>query len=99
MGRYAPELQQHLFWMAVFSVMLFIPLASARTLDVRDGDDTCKEMLDHWLRDSGLPSGPPCMIPGNADFYGLGVRLGIYLTWISSWIANNFVAGEMAGSE
>jgi hypothetical protein len=41
---------------------------------------------------------PYCEIRGNSDFYGLGVRLGIYFTWLTSWIANNFLADEMAGA-
>ena len=28
---------------------------------------------------------------GNQDLYGLGVRLGIYLQWITAFIANNFL--------
>jgi hypothetical protein len=44
-------------------------------------------------------AGPPgCMIPGNSDFYGFGVRVGVYLTWVSSWLANNFVESEMEGN-
>ncbi|KAI1621399.1 hypothetical protein EDD37DRAFT_114260 [Exophiala viscosa] len=38
---------------------------------------------------------------GNSDFYGLGVRLGLYLQWLSSLIANPFLHGErrsMAGA-
>lgn len=30
--------------------------------------------------------GPPfCAITGNNDFYGIGVRMGIYLAWLTSW--------------
>lgn len=32
------------------------------------------------------------------DYYGLGVRLGIYFTWFSSWIANNYVPSEIEGA-
>lgn len=28
-------------------------------------------------------------IEGNSDFYGLGIRVGIYLQWFSSWISNS----------
>ncbi|KAH6991284.1 hypothetical protein BKA56DRAFT_574166 [Ilyonectria sp. MPI-CAGE-AT-0026] len=28
-----------------------------------------------------------CKIKGNPDFYGRGIRLGIYLQWISSWMS------------
>jgi hypothetical protein len=27
-------------------------------------------------------------IEGNSDFYGLGIRIGVYLQWFSSWISN-----------
>lgn len=27
-------------------------------------------------------------IKGNPDFYGLGIRIGVYLQWFSSWISN-----------
>ena len=35
--------------------------------------------------------GPECAIKGNSDFYGLGIRIGIYLQWITSFLANHFV--------
>ena len=41
---------------------------------------------------------PHCELLGNSDFYGLGVRLGIYFSWLTSWIANNFLPSEMSGS-
>jgi hypothetical protein len=32
----------------------------------------------------------PCpSIEGNSDFYGLGIRIGVYLQWLSSWISNS----------
>jgi hypothetical protein len=27
-------------------------------------------------------------IEGNPDFYGLGIRIGVYLQWLSSWLSN-----------
>ncbi|KAH9237220.1 hypothetical protein K456DRAFT_1720931 [Colletotrichum gloeosporioides 23] len=27
-----------------------------------------------------------CAIDGNGDLYGLGVRIGVYCQWVSSWI-------------
>ncbi len=32
------------------------------------------------------------------DYYGLGVRLGIYLSWVQAWVAFNFVPSEIAGA-
>jgi hypothetical protein len=31
---------------------------------------------------------------GNPDFYGMGIRIGIYLQWLSSLTANAFLPGE-----
>lgn len=31
-----------------------------------------------------------CSIPGNSDFYGLGIRIGIYLQWVTTFLANHF---------
>ncbi|EXJ70502.1 uncharacterized protein A1O5_06571 [Cladophialophora psammophila CBS 110553] len=39
-----------------------------------------------------------CPISGNSDYYGLGVRMGIYSQWMTSWIANNFLCEEIIGS-
>ena len=33
---------------------------------------------------------------GNADFYGLGIRLGMYLQWLAQLLANVFLRGEWA---
>lgn len=32
------------------------------------------------------------------DYYGLGVRLGIYFAWMQAYIANNFLASEIASA-
>ena len=39
-----------------------------------------------------------CSSEFSADYYGLGVRVGIYLTWLTSWIANVFMPEEIAGA-
>ncbi|EXJ89136.1 hypothetical protein A1O3_02200 [Capronia epimyces CBS 606.96] len=47
------------------------------------------------------PEGPKeegCPIVGNSDYYGLGVRMGIYSAWLTSWFANNFLPEEIIGS-
>src|SRR5436305_7993666 len=50
--------------------------------------------------ESSNPSSPPeplhCSSKFSGDYYGLGVRLGIYFTWLSSWLANTFVEDEIA---
>lgn len=35
-----------------------------------------------------------CSIAGDGDFYGVGVRYGIYLSWFASWFGNNFLRRE-----
>lgn len=32
-----------------------------------------------------------CGFEGNPDFYGLGIRVGIYLQWITAYLANHFL--------
>ncbi|KIY03897.1 uncharacterized protein Z520_00589 [Fonsecaea multimorphosa CBS 102226] len=32
-----------------------------------------------------------CSIVGDGDFYGLGVRIGIYASWFASWVSNSFL--------
>ncbi|KAF1991724.1 hypothetical protein K402DRAFT_322668, partial [Aulographum hederae CBS 113979] len=32
-----------------------------------------------------------CTFDGNPDFYGLGIRIGIYLQWITALLANHFL--------
>jgi len=45
-----------------------------------------------------IDSRPDCGLDGNADFYGLGIRLGIYLQWITSLLANLFLKESIEGS-
>lgn len=44
------------------------------------------------------PASLDCSSQFSGDYYGLGVRLGIYFTWLSSWLANVFVPSEIAGA-
>ena len=39
-----------------------------------------------------------CQTARASDYYGLGVRLGIYFTWLQTWIANNFLSSEISGA-
>jgi hypothetical protein len=36
-----------------------------------------------------------CSITGNTDFYGLGIRVGIYLQWLTSLLANQYLHEEI----
>lgn len=35
---------------------------------------------------------------GNSDLYGLGIRIGVYLQWVSSWLSNTFDSDSVAGT-
>jgi hypothetical protein len=39
-----------------------------------------------------------CLSDSATDYYGLGVRLGIYFTWLGSYIANTLLPTEFAGA-
>ncbi|MCJ1398165.1 hypothetical protein MMC11_001362 [Xylographa trunciseda] len=39
-----------------------------------------------------------CSSKYGADYYGIGVRLGIYFSWLTSWIANVFLPEEIASA-
>jgi hypothetical protein len=39
-----------------------------------------------------------CSSKFSGDYYGLGVRLGIYFIWLTSWVANTFVEEEISGA-
>lgn len=39
-----------------------------------------------------------CQTARASDYYGLGVRLGIYFTWVQTYIANNFLPDEISGA-
>jgi hypothetical protein len=36
-----------------------------------------------------------CTFPGNPDLYGLGIQVGVYLQWISGFLANCFRADSV----
>ncbi|KAL5322090.1 hypothetical protein ACEPPN_010059 [Leptodophora sp. 'Broadleaf-Isolate-01'] len=41
---------------------------------------------------------PSCQTARAADYYGLGVRLGIYFTWLQTYIANALLSSEISGA-
>lgn len=41
---------------------------------------------------------PACGYTGNSDIYGLGIRIGIYLQWFSTWLSTAFIPEEMLGT-
>jgi hypothetical protein len=39
-----------------------------------------------------------CSTGSSADYYGFGVRLGVYFAWLSSYLANLYLPSEVMGS-
>lgn len=39
-----------------------------------------------------------CGFDGNADFYGLGIRLGVYLQWTTAFLANTLLESAVPGN-
>lgn len=39
-----------------------------------------------------------CSSKFSGDYYGIGVRLGIYFIWLTSWVANTFIEEEISGA-
>ncbi|KAF2432371.1 hypothetical protein EJ08DRAFT_130734 [Tothia fuscella] len=43
-------------------------------------------------------SAPQCGFEGNPDFYGLGIRIGVYLQWITAFSANHLLEEAIDGN-
>lgn len=39
-----------------------------------------------------------CSSESSGDYYGLGVRLGIYCIWLTSWLSNSYCSDEITGA-
>ena len=58
-----------------------------------------RERGDLPLEDLHLPrrtTAQACGFPGNSDTYGLGIRLGVYLQWVSALISKQFLVASNA---
>ncbi|KIW89705.1 uncharacterized protein Z519_09861 [Cladophialophora bantiana CBS 173.52] len=44
------------------------------------------------------PNDYQCQSARAPDYYGIGVRLGIYFSWFTGWVANSFVPGDIGGA-
>jgi hypothetical protein len=84
---------------AIATILTFSPIALLTWALVayaqQTDPSTCEDPLTG--RDRRLETG----FVGNSDFYGLGIRLGIYLQWLASLIANPLLKSErdsMAGA-
>lgn len=81
-------------------LLSFISLTSFATIYVfaqtRSSAPLPKE---RWIEKSThvarASTSPGCGITGNTDFYGLGIRVGIYLQWLTSLLANRYLHEEI----
>lgn len=48
-----------------------------------------------WQTAGDAPGTIACETDRLSDYYGFGVRLGLYLSCFTGWVANNFVPGEI----
>jgi hypothetical protein len=72
--------------------LLFTPATAApRSLN---------QPVSHILRRADTNSTEPidCSTGFSGDYYGFGVRLGVYFTWLSSYFANIMLRSEIAGA-
>ncbi|ETI28424.1 hypothetical protein G647_00873 [Cladophialophora carrionii CBS 160.54] len=84
MGRFA-----HSLLLLLVSFLIFSNLGYAQGSDNEPAESVCQGVG---------PAEEGCPLHGNGDFYGMGVRVGIYFQWITSWLANNFLPEEIIGS-
>lgn len=75
-----------LLWLAL-PVVASSPIAEPFPIQPRQqyADDNAPETFEPGT----------CKSDRSDDYYGLGVRLGMYLTWFQAWIAFNFVPSEI----
>lgn len=83
---------------AMLVLLLAVALASTTLAANNAGSSPTQSAFAQASCTLPEPGLPLCSFQGQTDFYGLGVRMGIYFTWLTSWLANNFLAEEISGS-
>jgi hypothetical protein len=77
-----------LYVLATFSIFLSVKASPTSTpLDIFPRNVT-----------SANPAPLDCTTDFSNDYYGFGVRLGVYFSWLSSYFANLLLPSEIAGS-
>lgn len=83
--------------LAYVAFSLFVSLINAYTvgahLQKRDAESRPSESPKLNQRAPLCPG-----FDGNSDFYGLGIRLGVYLQWLASWLTNTLTPNEAGPS-
>jgi hypothetical protein len=80
----------------IILVLLFHSASSSPIAQV-DNPGTSDQPLV-WQTQGDTPGSIVCATDRSSDYYGLGVRLGIYMSWMTGWIANISVRDEIAGA-
>jgi hypothetical protein len=70
--------------------ILFLPLSFFLVLSL------ASPTTEDSLKPGATPEPLNCSSMFSGDYYGLGVRLGVYFTWATSWLANTFVEEEIS---
>jgi hypothetical protein len=89
----APNLHRSLLLLPLFLIISdFIPVAASPdtvTFDLSRRNATAQSLEPEPLN---------CTTDFSTDYYGFGVRLGVYFAWLSSYFANTLLPSEIAGS-
>ncbi|KAF2103214.1 hypothetical protein NA57DRAFT_72194 [Rhizodiscina lignyota] len=81
---------------AALVTLLAVATASPVALPAQPQDPPGQGLT--WQVQGNNPGEINCETDRSSDYYGLGVRLGIYMAWLTGWIANNWVPEEIAGA-
>ena len=81
---------QQIFLRLAIIFCLYLSITSLWKFPVQPGH---AHLNVHVVRDSTTPA---CGFPGNSDTYGLGIRLGVYLQWISAIVTKEFLVASKA---
>jgi hypothetical protein len=84
-------LHQNLFLLSIFLIIFNFSLVEA---------SSSSTAFDIFPRNStaGSTAQLDCTTDSSNDYYGFGVRLGVYFSWLSSYFANLLLPSEIAGS-
>ncbi|OCT50383.1 hypothetical protein CLCR_07054 [Cladophialophora carrionii] len=88
--------------LSYFAMLLF--LSSTHFARAAGTEQKTKWLVPRTNITGPNPNDYECESARAADYYGIGVRLvirdpqGIYFSWITGWVANSFVAGDIGGA-
>jgi hypothetical protein len=87
---------------SMVSLLVFFSLfsvhASADILPMSAYHNRTADGYGGYCNLTDIPKDLNCSSQFSGDYYGQGVRIGIYFTWLTSWIANVWFPEEVAGA-